>query len=100
MATLGVHVQILRAGEDVDAAPPTFTRKAITFLSLDLDTIALHRPERLAFSLEKAMSMLSEEFTPSANIKCMAVSQIEDTLAESQKPKAPEKIVLTADADT
>lgn len=100
MAALGVYVQIFRAREEAHITPPIFKRPAVTFVSLDMDTIALHRPETLAYSLEKAVSMLSDEFAPIANIKCIAVSQIEDALVESPKLKAPEKIVLTANADT
>lgn len=100
VAALGVYVQILRAREDTHIISPIFTRPAITFVSLDVDKIAQHRPERLAHSLEKAVSMLSGDFAPIANVKCIAVSQIEDALAESRKLNSPEKIILTADADT
>lgn len=100
MAALGVYVQILRAGEYTNATPPIFTRPATTFVSLDMDTIALYRPDKLANSLEKAVSMLSDEFASIANVKCIDLSQIEDALVESRKLKVPEKIVLTVDADT
>ena len=100
IAALGVYVQIFRAGEEAHVTPPIFKRPAITFVSLDMDTIALHHPEMLAYSLEKAVSMLSDEFAPIVDVKCIAVSHIEDALAESPKLKSLEKIVLTTNADT
>ena len=100
VASLGVYVQVLRAGEDTHVVSPIFTRPAITFVSFDVDTIAQHRPKKLTHSLEKAVSMLSEEFAPIGNVKCIAVSQIEDAIVESRRLKAPEKIILTADAVT
>ncbi|KAK3174022.1 putative PKS/NRPS-like protein biosynthetic cluster [Lepraria neglecta] len=100
VAVLGVYVQISRAGDDINVILPKFTRRDISFVSLDVDTIARHQPGKLAYSLEKAVSMLPERFTPSTSIKCIAVSQIEEALAESRKLESIENIVLTAEANT
>ena len=100
MAALGVYVQILRAGEHTHVTPTFFNGPTITYVPISVETIAIHRPEKLAHSLEKAVSMLPAEFTPTANVKCIALSHIEDAFAELQNSEAFEKIVLTADADT
>ena len=100
VAGLGKYVQVLQAGEDTHVIPPIFVKPAITFVSFDVDNIAQKQPENLAHSLEKAVSMLPDEFAPIGNVKCIPVSQIEDAIAESRKLKAPDEIILTADADT
>lgn len=100
MAALGVYVQLWRTKEDSDVAPPILARQAITFVSFDVDAIALHRPEKLADGLQKAISMLPDDFAPIANLECAAVSQVQDILAGSADLKPPKLVVLTADAET
>ena len=100
VAALGVYVQIVRTGEDAYVTPPIFDQPAITYVSLDMNSLALNRPEKLAHCLEKAVSLLPNDFAPVANVEYVAVSQIEKALAESQRSKAPEKTILTTDADT
>ena len=100
MAALGVYVQILPARENTHVTPTFFSGPTVTYVPINVDTIAIHRPEKLSHSLEKAVSMLPAGFTPTANVKCIAMSHIEDAVAESQDLEAFEKIVLTADADT
>lgn len=58
VAGLGVYVQVLRAREDTHVVSPIFTRPAITFVSFDVDTIAQHRPEKLAHSSVNAFGRI------------------------------------------
>lgn len=95
-------MRLLRSGAPIEAPPPNVLRHAITFTSFDLETIALHRPEILAGSLEKAVSMVAGWTPPFNHVKNIPLPQLQDILAEMvlMPPKTSENIVLTANAET
>ena len=102
VAAVGVHVRLLRSGAPAEAPLSNVSRQAITFASFDLETIALHRPEILAGSLEKAVSMAAGWTPPFNRVKNVPLPQLQDVLAEvvTIPPETSESIVLTANAET
>lgn len=100
MTGMGVCVRILRGLENVDNPPLKFRTPNITYVSINISTIARSRPERLGHCLEKVQSMISDDFAPSTNVECIAVSQIEEAFAEMRTSTAPEQIVISAEVDT
>lgn len=100
MAALGLYVYVLRPGGDRNATQTSFARPGATFVSLDMDMLAQHRPQKLAYNLGKAVSMLPNAFAPIADVKCTDLSRIEEALVDSQKATAPEMLVFTTDEDT
>lgn len=102
VTALGVHVRLLHGGAIVEVPIPNVLRQAITFASFDLKTIALNRPEMLAGTLERAVSMVTDWTPPLDYVRNIPLPQLQDFLAEMVLTNhiTPENIVFTANAET